>query len=51
MITKQTGNITFEQGKNYKLKLVLGLADVQFDATVEEWTTTLDTQADLPKNK
>ncbi|MBQ8098677.1 MAG: hypothetical protein IJ244_04065, partial [Bacteroidaceae bacterium] len=51
VITKQTGNITFEQGKNYKLKLVLGLADVQFDATVEEWTTTLDTQADLPKNK
>lgn len=37
-VVKKTKKITFEAGKSYKLKLMIGLTDVEFSASVANWT-------------
>lgn len=39
-----------EAGKKYTLKLHLGMTDVKFEATVQNWETGLDADSNLPFN-
>lgn len=48
-ITKQA-KFTFESGKSYNLKLILGLTSVKLDATVADWQVGDDAEVWLPKN-
>lgn len=48
-ITKNV-NVTFQNGKAYTLKLVLGLTSVKLDAEVENWDAAAATVVDLPQN-
>ena len=49
IITKAT-SINLENGKSYKLKLILGLTSVKLDATVSDWQVADDTEIWLPQN-
>lgn len=49
VVTKKEG-FTFEDGKSYNLKLILGLTSVKLDATVGEWQVGDDAEIWLPKN-
>lgn len=42
--------IIMEAGKKYTLKLHLGMVSAQFSATVSDWGTGSDAEADLPAN-
>lgn len=50
VVTKKEG-FTFEDGKSYNLKLILGLTSVKLDATVGEWQVGDDAEIWLPKNE
>lgn len=50
-VVTKTKKITFEAGKSYKLKLMIGLTDVEFSASVSDWTeATPDNVVWLPIN-
>lgn len=44
-------SVTFENGKAYTLKLILGLTSVKLDAVVQAWEAAAATPVDLPQNK
>ena len=47
-ITK-TAHVSFEQGKAYTLKLLLGMTSVKIDASATDWASS-DTPVDVPAN-
>lgn len=46
-------NVEFDSldaGKRYTIKMILGISEVKFEATVEDWTDGTESTVDLPKN-
>jgi len=50
VITKTISDLKLEGGKAYNLKLILGLTEVKFEATVEDWEDGSETEVNLPIN-
>lgn len=41
---------SLDAGKRYTIKMILGISEVKFEATVENWTDGTESTVDLPKN-
>lgn len=49
-IIEKTVPVSFESGKSYNLKLILGLTSVKLAAEVSDWKLAGDTEVNLPQN-